>query len=150
MIAMGYTHYWRSATDIPPDTWRAISDDVRKLGENFQGAEVEIDADAIVIEGTMETFVLERTAEDFGFCKTGLQSYDKLVCAALAVATERFPALSVSSDGFMQDDGGAWDNAINWASSTLGRDVPNPSGARAKHSRWGGGGAQNTGQGQSH
>jgi hypothetical protein len=124
---------------------------VRKLAENFAGAEVEIDADEIVIDGTMETFALQRTAEDFGFCKTGLQSYDKLVCATLAVATERFPALSVSSDGFMQDDFGAWGEAISWASSTLGRDVPNPSGARAEHSRWGGGAAGiSAGKGQSH
>jgi hypothetical protein len=32
---MGYTHYWRSNTDIPPDPWQAISDDVRKLAKGF-------------------------------------------------------------------------------------------------------------------
>jgi hypothetical protein len=136
---MGYTHYWRSHTDIPPDTWEAISDDVRKLAKGFEGAKVEIDAAEIVIHGSCETFALQRTAEDFGFCKTRLGAYDKLVCAALAVAAERYPGLDVSSDGFMQDDGGAWGNAINWASNTLGRNVPDPSGAEApgpEYSRW--------------
>jgi hypothetical protein len=149
---MGYTHYWRCATDIPPDTWQAISDDVRKLAKGFgEGAEVEIDPDEIVIHGSCETFALQRSAEEFGFCKTRLEPYDKLVCAALAAAAERFPPLSVSSDGFMQDDFGAWDEAIDWASSTLGRDVPHPLGVKVGNSRWGdGGAAQNNGQGQSH
>ena len=124
---MGYTHYWRSASDIPRDTWQAISDDVRKLAKSFgERAEVEIGSEEVVIEGTHETFVLQRTAVEFDCCKTQLKPYDKLVAATLAVATERFPALSVSSDGFMQDDKGAWDEAISWASSTLGRDVPKP------------------------
>jgi hypothetical protein len=50
----------------------------------------------------------------------------------------------------MQDDGGGWDEAINWASATLGRKVPNPSGAEPEVSRWGDGAAQNTGQRQPH
>jgi len=29
--AMGYTHYWTVVKDVPPDTWTAICDDVRKL-----------------------------------------------------------------------------------------------------------------------
>jgi hypothetical protein len=123
---MGYTHYWRSSADIPPDTWRAISDDVRKLAKDYKGAELEIDGDEIVIEGSCETFVLQRQAEDFAFCKTRFGAYDKLVCAALAVAAERYPGLDVSSDGFMQDDGGAWSEAMNWASTTLGRRIPDP------------------------
>jgi hypothetical protein len=98
---MGYTHYWRSNTEIPPDTWQAISDDVRQLSNAFgKGAGVEIDANEIVIHGTHETFALQRTAEEFGFCKTALKPYDRLVAATLAVAAERFPALSVSSDGW--------------------------------------------------
>jgi hypothetical protein len=80
---------------------------------------------------------LQRTAEKFGFCKTRLGAYDQLVCATLAVATERYPGLDVSSDGFMQDDGGAWENAMNWASTTLGRNVPNPAAADGPEcSRW--------------
>jgi hypothetical protein len=84
---------------------------------------------------------------------------EHIVALALAAAKRLFiehanlePALSVSSDGFMQEDGShAWDAAISWASHTLGRDVPNPSGAKAEISRWeDGGAAQNTGQGQSH
>jgi hypothetical protein len=148
---MGYTHYWRSDTDIPRDTWQAISDDVRKLAKEFgSGADVEIDTNEIVIEGTRETFALQRTAVEFDCCKTQLKPYDKLVAATLAVATERYPALSVSSDGFMQDDKGAWAEAISWASSTLGRDVPHPLGARAEISRWGDDGiSQSKGQGQS-
>ena len=42
---MGYAHYWRSASDIPPDTWRAISDDVRKQSNYFYDELVRILAD---------------------------------------------------------------------------------------------------------
>src|SRR6267143_635095 len=122
---MGYTHYWDNEETIPAGIWEAICGDARKLIEvhRKQLRDVNIDGDEIFFNGeNVETFQLLRPRVDWQWCKTrGRQPYDAVVCAILATAAERHPALNVSSDANWTDDEKLWDFATAWASEVLGR-----------------------------
>ena len=58
------------------------------------------------------------------FCKTNRKPYDLVVCAVLAIATQRAPGWLriTSSDGDASD----WQPAVDWASEVLDRRIINP------------------------
>ena len=130
---MGYTHYWKITDEIGDNAWAAICEDAEKLLAQSpcklaweydeptrppQANEAFIQFNGVGDDGH-ETLLLERSPEDFVFCKTAQKPYDQAVCAILAVAAGHSPLIQVSSDGDMDD----WKPALEWASQVLGRPV---------------------------
>jgi len=126
-VFMGYTHYWESKTGIPADVWEGICEDAKQLTAAFSSPirDLTISKLEIFFNGDCESFELTR-APVWECCKTRREPYDKLVCAVLAVAAQRFPELNVGSDALWEGDESLWDSAMEWAGKVLGRDVPKP------------------------
>ena len=118
---MGYTHYWsHPASD--KESFAKFGKDVRavlkktKVKTQFEDdnpREPEINEEFIRFNGegrdAHETFVVKRSGEDFGFCKTARKPYDEVVTACLLCAVDHLPGFSVSSDGIWAEwaDGAA-------------------------------------------
>jgi hypothetical protein len=124
---MGYTHYWESEAPIAPDVWAAICADAKTLIAAFPPIiqDLKVDDNEISFNGACDSFVFLRLG-GWECCKTRGEPYDKLVCAILAVAAQRYPGLAVGSDAQLQDDESLWIDAIDWASEVLGRNLPLP------------------------
>lgn len=124
---MGYTHYWESKTEIPADVWEGICKDTKQLAAAFDSPirDLTISKVEIFFNGDCESFELTR-APAWECCKTRREPYDKLVCAVLGVAAQRFSELNVGSDALWEGDESLWDNAMEWAGEVLRRDVPKP------------------------
>jgi hypothetical protein len=124
---MGYTHYWESETSISSDVWAAICADAKTLIATFPPIirDLTVDDEEIFFNGSCDSFEFLRRG-DWAFCKTRGEPYDKLVCAILAVAAQRYPRLAVRSDAQLQDDESLWIDAIAWASEVLGRRLNLP------------------------
>lgn len=108
---MGYTHYWTIHKDIPQDKFDEFVSDVRKIVD----ASVVIlkrsryTRDEVLLEGTHETFVVNRLVKDastrtlgWSFCKTARKPYDEIVVACL-FALEKTRCATWSSDGMSRD-----------------------------------------------
>ncbi len=113
---MGYTHYWHRPEELDADTFKLFADDVKKIirkikpyvvirGGNGEG-EPEITDDIVLFNGNkekgewFERFLISRIEKKdkswnnndgiLGYCKTGLQPYDKVVVASLIAFKYRF------------------------------------------------------------
>jgi hypothetical protein len=134
---MGYTHYWRVETDPFDDlAWARLCADTKKL---FQASPERLcfgyytpdkppvaDAEEIRFNGwgpgAYEDFLLVPGPVRFSFCKTNRQPYDQMVCAVLAAAANRSPAITVTSNGSPEE----WAPALAWASRVLKRKLRCP------------------------
>ena len=116
---MGYTHYWRTNEEIPPETWKKICNRIsaaRKYFDNPLG-QFELTDDAIYINGlgadSYETFYFARVGDGFGFCKTAQQLYDVLVVASLLLIEFTVDkSIKISSDGNQEDLGPGYTFAL--------------------------------------
>jgi hypothetical protein len=131
---MGYAHYWRVETDPFDDlAWARLCADTRRLFQAsperlcfgyYEPAKPPV-ADARHIRfngwgiGAYDDFVLipDRAADRC--CKTERKPYDLMVCAVLAAARDRNPAITVTSDGRPEE----WAPALAWASRVLKRKL---------------------------
>ena len=136
---MGYTHYWRQGQDFNQEGWAAICDATHKLivalpatvkiaveYDEPEGLPV-VDGSEIRFNGIgdlgHETFLLERAARGFQFCKTARKPYDVLVCAVLMVAGTVAPdALSISSDGGEEN----WSAGLSLVKRTIDPEMQLP------------------------
>ena len=115
---MGYTHYHKnlSFTDA---TWEKLRRDVRKLLKNLpEDVKVQrehnndsrplIGKDSIIFNGVgengHETFLMDKKASEFEFCKTARKPYDLAACGVLMLASVHATSGQISSDGV----NGAW------------------------------------------
>jgi hypothetical protein len=109
---MGYTHYWINIQTINSEQWRDIcafahktikEENVPLLFE-YDEPETEPDINEALIrfngddEDGHETFLLEREATDFQFCKTSRKPYDVVVGKILNHAMSVCPTFSTSND----------------------------------------------------
>jgi hypothetical protein len=124
---MGYTHYWENEAPIPLNVWGAICGDAKTLIAAFPPIirDLNIDDKEIFFNGSCDSFVFLRHG-GWEFCKTRGEPYDRLVCAILAEAAQRYPGLAVESDAQLQGDESLWIDALAWASEVLGRDLNSP------------------------
>lgn len=112
---MGYTHYWDLRRTIDPETWGFIKSDIGRMmqaaGVKVAGpsgalrSKVQFTDDLIAFNGvgddSHESFIFEREASGFEFCKTAQKPYDVLVTAALLIIRRYVGShwISISSDG---------------------------------------------------
>jgi len=120
---MGYTHYWGSKTPISPEVWAAICADAKKLIAAFPPIirDLDVDDEQIFFNGSCESFEFLRRG-GWAWCKTRGEPYDRLVCAILFVARQRYPGLAVGSDNELHRVR-LWTDAITWATEVLGRNL---------------------------
>lgn len=113
---MGYTHYWKQNRRIDDSEWEAIQTVTRKiltvatdslgiaLSEEYDINRTpvindeEIRFNGYADEG-LETFMIQRDANDFTFCKTGRNAYDRVVVAVLQACAVYCTGFSWTSDG---------------------------------------------------
>ena len=118
---MGYTNYWKQATDFTDDQWSKVkmeADYVRSwslLDQIKKYCEVSISKDTIEIYGSCETFVLNKKArtkprydddnmsyyndlQALHFCKTREQVYDLAVWHLLTACAFIKPDFKISRD----------------------------------------------------
>jgi hypothetical protein len=99
---MGYTHYWTVKRAFTDNEWERIADSFALLVANTDVPlhPCTADAEHILFNGGCETFLLERSAVEFAFCKTRQLPYDAIVVAVLSVARTVAPdAVELDSDG---------------------------------------------------
>jgi hypothetical protein len=118
---MGWTHYWKRSTELPPEKFAAAVRDCRKLlpalGIPLAGIDgngiPHLADDGIAFNGvpSCERFEIHQTEFDrrgravmWGFCKTEKLPYDLCVQAALIVLKHHLgDAIVVNSDGTEND-----------------------------------------------
>ena len=115
-LTMGYTHYWRQSRSFTAQEWARITAEANRIlsaaanavqlcGPMGNGVP-EVTKGCIALNGDEtkgedhESFVLNREAEEFAFCKTARKPYDPVVVSILCAARDIAPdAIKVSSDG---------------------------------------------------
>lgn len=144
---MGYTHYYRLATDFTDEQWSQTVHDVNRVYKalptisrssggyhtdqpliirgGFGVGKPEINEDMIFFNGDQatgmdhETCNVTRHATKFDFCKTARKPYDLLVQATYLVCAYHNPAFRISSDGDREE----WQEAIRLTESVLSIDL---------------------------
>ena len=123
---MGYTHYIKKSGKIGLTRWNTF---LCKVEQIVDASDVKVNyllnqqfIDIRSNEGS-ENLMLKRTAaEDFIFCKTNRESYDKIVSAVLILIDEMFGSKTkfiITSDGNIQDD--EWKEAYELYISLFGK-----------------------------
>lgn len=112
---MGYTHYWKTKGGITLDyiKFHEFQEGVKQIIEIAIDAGIDLDidsspADYVSFNGINElgheTFVFEKTLEEFNFCKTAGKPYDTVVTAVLIHAKRIFGKdITIASDGNWND-----------------------------------------------
>ncbi len=117
---MGYTHYW-DHVDFTDKQWAKIQVKAIKILEAAKASGLvlvweddrpswpaEVSIACIRFNGLdddgHETFMLERMATDFTFCKTARKPYDAAVVAMLIMVAEVSKRFSWSSDGSIEPE----------------------------------------------
>lgn len=131
---MGYTNYWKQSQDFTQAEWVKIQSNASAITKHAREKlgiplDVRSDNEHLVIDGTMEdaheTFILEKLADDFAFCKTASKPYDVVVKAILMSAKAHAPdSINIRSDGMKGGDAGdikLWTNAVDLQSKALGK-----------------------------
>lgn len=117
---MGYTHYWRKKGNNPTEQeWAVIKTGAKRvirehrsilsLEYNKEKKAPAVNDAHIMFNGRgvmgHETFILERVAKSFEFCKTARKPYDAAVIAVLRMVQTVCPDwLELSSDGDGEED----------------------------------------------
>ena len=92
--SMGYTQYWRVKEDLPDfDEFAAIVMKIvspydvngTRVFSNAVG-KILVKGNSVKITGTYEPFCFHNKKQDFAFCKTAREPYDKYVTAILTAA----------------------------------------------------------------
>jgi hypothetical protein len=106
---MGYTHYFTQPADFTDSQWTAVQTDVQAITDTYLGYayELNIDRDAISVDGGCETLVIYREIPvhnqgGWDFCKTNHHPYDAIVTAILLRLVYAYN-YTVSSDGSWLD-----------------------------------------------
>jgi len=131
---MGYTHYW-DHPEVDEESFKKFADDVRLVlkrskvkvqYEYDEYREPEITNDVVRFNGVgddgHETFVMNRKATEFEFCKTARKPYDEIVTACLLCAVDHLPGFDVRSDGYW----GEWKEGADLYEKATGREAKCP------------------------
>ena len=126
---MGYTQYWRVKEDLPDfDEFAAI---VMKIVCPYDGngtrvfsnavGKILVKGNSVKITGTYEPFCFHNKKQDFAFCKTAREPYDKYVTAILTAALFKWGSelVVVSSDGDIED----WEEGIEHYINSTGSNA---------------------------
>jgi hypothetical protein len=119
---MGYTNYWECKTDFTDNEWEAVCNEARYIEdneysyqENLTGVLDVVDIDKEKFKNKIsfngignnghETFILEKKATDFSFCKTAQKPYDIYVWHLLTFCQ------MIKKDFYAKRDKWYWDKS---------------------------------------
>jgi len=112
---MGYTHYWKTKGGITLDyvKFHTFQEGVKQIIEIAIDAGIDLEVDSspanyVSFNGPNElgheSFIFEKTLEEFNFCKTAGKPYDMAVVAVLIHAKKIFgDDITIKSDGNWDD-----------------------------------------------
>lgn len=116
---MGYTHYWKTKREFTEEEWNKFTKGTKKIIKksgvkicNGMGEDEPIlTPDVVSLNGDAsngedcESFIVTKEPQEFEFCKTRREPYDKVVCACLLLMEKILGKdVEVSSDGNRDTD----------------------------------------------